>query len=318
MMQKRDSEFDVGVIVGRFQVDRLTDGHIDLIKTVCNAHDKVVVVLGLSPLLGTTRNPLDYEARKQMILSVFPDVNVLYLKDVPSDELWSQRLDAMIHDLLSPSQNVLLYGSRDSFIEDEDGHAIYSGKFPTMVLEATSDVSASERREQIRRRVTNLPAFREGVIWSSLNRYPTAFSAVDIAIWNEEGTKLLLGRKKNETEFRFIGGFVDPKDTSKEAAARREASEETKLSITDPVYVASHLVDDWRYRSEVDKIMTTLFECKVQFGRAEAGDDIVEVRWFDFNTLQDSDIRPEHRPLLEILGRKSHIRNSDPMMEEVI
>ena len=71
-MQVKTDSYDVGVIVGRFQVPELHPGHIDLIQTVCDAHDKVVIFLGLSPLMVTRENPLDFESRKQMILAKFP------------------------------------------------------------------------------------------------------------------------------------------------------------------------------------------------------------------------------------------------------
>jgi hypothetical protein len=40
----------VGVIVGRFQVSELTEGHRTLFNTVIERHLKTVCVIGLSPL----------------------------------------------------------------------------------------------------------------------------------------------------------------------------------------------------------------------------------------------------------------------------
>jgi bifunctional NMN adenylyltransferase/nudix hydrolase len=53
-------------------VPELHDAHKDLIETVCDKHDKVIIFLGLSPLMVTRENPLDFESRKQMILEQFP------------------------------------------------------------------------------------------------------------------------------------------------------------------------------------------------------------------------------------------------------
>ncbi len=94
--------FDVGVVVGRFQVPDLHAAHRALIQTVCDQHDKVLVVLGVSPLRATTQNPLDFEARKQMILAEFPHVTVLPVKDSASDHVWSRRLDEVVGDFLAP------------------------------------------------------------------------------------------------------------------------------------------------------------------------------------------------------------------------
>jgi len=74
MMKEKTSASgqDVGIIIGRFQVHQLTQAHKELIQFVIDRHTKVVIFLGLSPLLVTRNNPLDFESRKQMILKEFP------------------------------------------------------------------------------------------------------------------------------------------------------------------------------------------------------------------------------------------------------
>jgi bifunctional NMN adenylyltransferase/nudix hydrolase len=292
-MRLQEESYDVGVIVGRFQVPELHDAHKDLIETVCDKHDKVVIFLGLSPLMVTRENPLDFESRKQMILEQFPDVIVLYAKDMPSDEVWSKRLDEMIGDVTTPHQSVVLYGGRDSFISH------YSGKYPTAELVQDVYVSGNEIRKSIsRKRVKADPMFRAGVVWASQAQFPTAYTTVDVAVFNEDETRLLLARKEFEKEYRLIGGFSDPRSPSFEADARREVQEEAGIAITDPVYVASFQVDDWRYRKEIDCIKTLLFKAKVLSGRPRPDDDIVEVRWFDVSEIKIKDIRPEHREMI--------------------
>jgi nicotinamide mononucleotide adenylyltransferase len=145
-MQAKHDSYDVGVIVGRFQVPDLHNGHVDLIQTVCDNHDKVIIFLGLSPLMVTPENPLDFEARKQMILEVFPHVNVLYVEDLPSDEAWSKKLDNQIERLTTPRQSVVLYGSRDSFI----GH--YTGRHATQELVQETYYSGTAIRKDVSRK----------------------------------------------------------------------------------------------------------------------------------------------------------------------
>lgn len=287
---------DCGIIVGRFHVDDLHEAHKDLIQSVCNVHQKVIVFLGLAHVKGTINNPLDFEARKQMILEHFPQVLVLYIKDQRDDAEWSKDLDEKIRDIIGPSQTVTLYGSRDCFISH------YSGKFPTQELMQEVYVSGSEIRKNIAKSVKNTRDFRRGAIWQAYNRFPTCFPTVDIAIFNDDYSKLLLGRKPKNTKFQFIGGFADPKSPSYEADAKREVIEETKLEVSDPIYIGSCLINDWRYRGEVDKIKTMFFKCKVVFGRPQADDDIAEVRWFNFATIfADEVIAEEHLPLLRML-----------------
>ncbi len=287
---------DVGVIIGRFQVHELHAAHIDLIQSVCAEHEKVVVFLGLSPLMVTQNNPLDYESRKQMIQERFPSVIILYVNDSFSDVAWSEALDAQLKPILNPGQTVVLYGSRDSFISH------YHGKHPTQELIQEVYVSGSESRKTISKKVKASPDFRAGVIWAAYNQYPKCYPTVDVAIFNEDYTKLLLARKPKEDKYRFVGGFADPKSTSYEADARREVAEETGLEVTDPKYIGSFLIADWRYKNEVDKIKTMFFVTKVVFGRPQANDDICEVRWFDYNPHVISDnVISTHVPLINYL-----------------
>lgn len=303
-MHAAEEQYDIGVLVGRFQVHELHDAHRDLIQYVCDRHEKVVIFLGLSPLMNSTNNPLDFEARKQMILDVFPEVNVLYIKDTTSDEAWSKRLDSMVNDHRTPGQTVILYGGRDSFI------AHYKGLFETQELMQDTFRSGTEVRRAIARSRTKASAdFRAGVIWASQSRFPTAYQTVDIAIL--DGDRILLGRKHSDGEhYRLIGGFSDPRTETLELDAKREVREETGLDIGDLRYIGSRRVDDWRYRNEPDCIKTALFTAKYLHGRPTPGDDIDEVKWFTFDDRYplDNVIVPTHRPLMAMLraDRKEH------------
>jgi len=297
MKPKSTPAADCGVIVGRFHVAALHKGHRDIIQYVVDRHSKVIIFLGLAPTRVTRNNPLDFEARKQMILSDFPDVNVLYIKDVKSDELWSKRLDEMISDVAGPTQTVTLYGSRESFI------SLYHGRYPTIELEQESFTSGTQVRREISNRVKASVEFREGVIWAAYNQYPKVYPTVDVAIWNEEEDKLLLARKPDEELYRFIGGFVDPKEPL-EAAVRREVEEEAHVAVSEPVYIGSSPVDDWRYRRELDSITTAFFEVKRVFGKPTPDDDIAELRWFEAAKLRKEDLVENHRMLLDMLRAK--------------
>jgi len=293
---------DCGILVGRFQVHELHQAHLDLINHVCNLHEKVIIFLGLSPVKTTTNNPLDFEARKQMILEKFPKANVLYIKDTSDDAFWSMELDSKIKDIVGPNQTVVLYGSRDSFISH------YSGKYQTKELLQEVYISGSEIRKSIGKKVKSSADFRAGVIWAVYNQYPKVYTTVDIAIIardsNGNPARLLLARKPAETLYRFIGGFAEPNSESFELDAKREVLEEAgDIEIDNLEYVCSMKIDDYRYRNEKDKIKTIFYKCDYIFGTPKASDDVCEIKWFDLNDVEAIHDRvvKEHQTLLATL-----------------
>ncbi len=286
---------EVGVIVGRFQVHELHEAHAQIINSVREKHHKVVVFLGVSPVLCTKKNPLDFVARKQMLLHRFPDITVLSIPDHPSDEEWSKQLDNRIREA-APIGKVILYGGRDGFT------AYYHGQFETKELEQTIFVSGSEVRQEVSTEVKSSPDFRAGVIYAAYNQYAKVYPTVDVAIIYE-GNKLLLGKKANNPLLRFLGGFTDPTDSCYEEAAKREVFEEANIEIGDIEYIGSHRVDDWRYKSEEDKIITMLFTAKYVHGAISPKDDIAELRIIHFDELHENLFVAEHKPLFHIFKK---------------
>jgi len=176
MKEKGTKPTDVGVIVGRFQVNELHEAHIDLITSVLNKHDRVLVFLGNSTIRNTLNNPLDYRARRTMIADKFPAVEIHYINDNPSDTAWTKNLDKLIGEQLLPMQTVTLYGSRDSFLK------CYTGKYNTCELEATTFISGTEVRRRVCNNYPPTADYRAGMIAATAYRFPTAFQTVDILL----------------------------------------------------------------------------------------------------------------------------------------
>ena len=125
--------------------------------------------------------------------------------------------------------------------------------------------------------------------------YPT----VDIAIIDKEKNQLLLGRKHGQFQFRFIGGFIDSTDLSASNAALRELKEECgAVKVQDIQYLDTIKINDGRFNFG---IITTFFQCYYKSGKCVAKDDIVEIKWFDLDTLSKDDIVKAHHPLFDIL-----------------
>lgn len=293
-MNEKINKTDVGIIVGRFMVHELHDAHKDLIVSVKNRHSRIMLFLGLSPLKCTKKNPLDFRNRKASVEESFPGIEIHYIDDNRDDKVWSKNLDKLIEKWTNPGQTVTLYGSRDCFIKQ------YFGKYSTCELEPNSYFSGTEIRKNIINFYPSSKEFRAGIIAATGLRYPTAYQTVDIAVLNEDNTKVLLVKKPNETKFRFIGGFSDVKSNSLEDDARREVKEETSVEIGNITYIGSIKIKDWRYDGEDDCIKTAFFVAKYVFGRPEGDDDVEIASWFDLTKLNKTDIVEEHHPLLEM------------------
>lgn len=280
------SKYSIGVIVARMQVHELHEAHHWLIKQVANNHKKVILFLGVPKIIGTKKNPLDFDSRKKMIQEHYPEIVISALPDINDDEKWAKELDKRIREVYSIG-DVLMYGARDSFIPY---YKKGKGQFDTKELEQYTFISGTEVRKIISEQVKNSPDFRAGVIYQSYNQYPKVYPYINIAVLNEDESKVLLCKKPNQDKWRFIGGFSKPQDDSYEQTAIRKFLKIAGFNseIGGIKYIGSKKIDDWRYRSEEDKVISMLFEAKYIFGRIEPSQDISELKWFDIKWIQDS------------------------------
>lgn len=287
------------VIIARFQTPYLHEGHKHLLEEIRKKHNKIVVVLGISQVQGSIKNPFDFYTREKMLKIFMPELVVIPLSDEATDRFWSVQLDTRLKTTF-PGESFLLYGSRDSFIP------YYTGTLKVVELPEYGDHNATELRTMNSDHVLDTDDFRLGINYAFHNTFPKVFPTVDIAVYNENHTQILLGKKYGQDKWRLPGGFTDPADDSYEEAAHRELMEECgKIEVSKMKYKASLKINDWRYKNERDKIITHLFVCHLIFGKPEAGDDLQEVGWFEVSKIAemmiDNDIVPEHVDLLSIL-----------------
>lgn len=306
---------DYGVIVGRFQVNDLHDGQLELFSEVRARHNRVIVFIGVSPTEITRTHPLDFETRKKMIQGKFPEFTILPIKDVHSDKLWSEMLDAKIREVADYG-DVTLYGGRDSFIPH------YKGEFKPRELNLHSTASGAQVRASLTNKVIDSSDFRAGIIYAANNMRPRVFPTVDIIIARQEyekrrsplhvargipdsvmRIKILLAQKPGETKWRFVGGFAEPLVKSYEEDAKREAYEETRLDINSLQYIGSTIIEDWRYAKDPDAIKTMVFIGWTATQLAEAHDDIDTVAWFDSEDITIATIIPDHQPILQLFTK---------------
>lgn len=308
-------DYSVGVLIGRFHVKKLHEGHIELIDHVVSQHKQVVILLGVTKKVNSRKNPLDFATRKAMIQEAYPSVSILPIEDKRYDTDWSKSVDSTI-TIPYGEKKFLLYGSRDSFMKS------YSGKNKTIELASSVDYSGTEDREATANETLPTEDFRAGVIYSVYAKRPSIFPTVDICAYNQEG-QLLMARKPNEKLWRFVGGFVDGTDNSFEDAAKREFREETggNGNLGELTFIASQKVDDWRYKGEQDGIMTTLFLARFAFGHVKPSDDIEDLKWFDAKEFSNyhgvrTQVVPEHRDLMTKLINRIYTDNLVPNLGE--
>ena len=291
-----------GVIVGRFQVNDLHDGHMELFRQVKARHDGVVVFIGEHPAGLTKDHPLDYEVRRKMIQAKFPDFIVRKIRDTRNDEMWSKQLDAAISDSIVGPAEFTLYGGRDSFVPH------YNGKYKpvelTLSLESQK-VSGTQIREKFATTVIESSDFRAGMIYAAAQLWPVLLPTVDIAIFTTDHKQILLGRKDSDPvgEYRFVGGHAEKKSPTYEADARKEVFEETTLDPYAMQYIGSAIIPDWRYNTPDRGVKTLFFATTTMSQAAVAKDDIVEVKWFKVDELGADDIVDTHQPLFVLLEK---------------
>jgi bifunctional NMN adenylyltransferase/nudix hydrolase len=284
------TEYEVGVIIARFQVHELHSAHKALINHVCENHKKVIVFLGVSVIQNTKSNPLDFATRRAMIQEEYPDVIILPLKDQRSNKKWSQILDEQVK-IPFGDRKTLLYGGRDSFIP------YYEGKYKTAELTTDVFISGTEIRNQVSREILSSKDFRAGIIHANYAQRSVTYPTVDVIAVNDKN-QILLSKKPNEDKYRIIGGFVKRGDISFENSARREFMDKTSCAISDVKYITSSSIEDWRYNKSESGILTSLFVGKFIYGRITPSDSISELRWFDIDGFNIDNIMPEHKDLM--------------------
>lgn len=286
----------VGVVIGRFQLANLHEGHKYLIDIAKKESDELCILLGSNGGAHTKRNPISFLHRKDMILEHYPDAKVFEIFDSPSSGQWSKNVDSLLEENFK-NKTISLYGSRDSFAKD------YFGNFNVINIEPIHNISGTELRNKISD-PKDKESFRLGIIDSHKTRFSISYQTVDMIILDEVKGNIVLGKKKNSDKWCLPGGFVDPTDLSLEDAVKRELKEEVLgIEVDENVkYLGSLRVNDYRYRKEEDKILTALFLINWKSGEIKAGDDLEEVKWFPLGEVE-SLLQESHAPLLDLFLR---------------
>lgn len=148
----------LGVIVGRFQVPELHEGHKYLIKQVQEENDEMLIIIGHS-WKKDERNLLDPMLVMQSIMSVGSCL-LGFVEDVQNNAFWVKTLDEKIDSfILHDNVQVTVYGSRDSFVNIYEK---YGGKYESKITEELPEFSGTKEREELLKTYRNSYDYRLG------------------------------------------------------------------------------------------------------------------------------------------------------------
>ena len=314
----------VGVLYAPFQVPSFIEAHRNIIITMLEAHEQIVIALPVRRATPTKNAPLDYATREAMIRQYFANIKrYIYVVPVVDQKYNKNKVAALenaVKSLFSnPPSSVCLYTDTDmADYVDLYGHDAWrtvAGTYSILECQARKDIVIAEHDD----------SFRRGVIHGLQSQFPISWPTVDIAIRQvvDGKTLYLFGKKPGEHGWRFPGGFKDRKDTCFEEAVLREAGEEVLKKGVEPLkvfetpcYISSHNVNDWRYKGEVDGI-TTLFFVTNFIGtedQIKAGDDLVNTKWFCLDEMnpawaKSEEIEGEHIQLYHDLCEYERLKS---------
>lgn len=140
----------IGIIIGRFQVPELHQGHKYLIQSTINNFDDTVIFIGeTKDKILTAHDPLPFEARKRVIIESFPEFRKIYpLPDLGDWQAWVKQLDTRIEmlrtlGLISRDSDIYICGSRDSVPER---YKEFGGSFNTHIFPPLKNLSGTKER----------------------------------------------------------------------------------------------------------------------------------------------------------------------------
>ena len=137
--------FQLGILVGRFQTMHL--GHEQMIQTAIDLCEEAAVFIGSSQESGTSKNPLSYELRRQLLQNVFGSrLHIYPLPDigVGNNSKWGDYVAENVLQRCGRYPDLLVSGKESRRLDWFDG--VNGLRIAELYIPKAIDISASRMR----------------------------------------------------------------------------------------------------------------------------------------------------------------------------
>lgn len=314
---------DYCVFIGRFQP--LTIAHEAMICRAKEEAENVIIILGSDRASPSLKNPFTTDERKKMILSAFPDVVILTVKDSAYNfNAWIAEVHKKVSAITTPNSKIKMIGH---FKDDSSYYLKYFPQWEFVNEKSIYNLSATDVRNELfngRGHIsTKWTTFVSVSVEKFINEwiekekvkfdnfvaeydflkkyhkswesapYPPTFVTTDALVLSH-GHILLIKRGRNPGKglYALPGGFLDQVETIEQGCIR-ELKEETKIDVASPILKSSITqvhVFDHPHRDPRGRTITHahLIELSLrEMPNVKAADDAAEVVWIPIGELDN-------------------------------
>lgn len=325
----------LGVLIGRFQVPEMHEGHRFIVRQMLEQCDQVLVLFGSANRTRSVKNPFTYRERQQATLKLFPGILTAPLNDyLYNDSQWMADVAATIedcreglcHEYETGNVEVVLYGHH----KDGNDYLKWFPQYQYVNINSDIDISGTEVRNSVMHMLpesVQADAQYFAKERDTFKNYPYPGSlniCCGDAVVECLGHILLIKRKftPGAGNWALPGGHKNTNETFLQCALR-ELQEETNLRIPEPVLLGSikstRLFDSPKRSSGIPKL-TLAVHLVVKpnpdgsLPRANGSDDAAETSWVPVaDVLNKLKLHDDHGDIIsEMTGVKPLMAVNNP------
>lgn len=325
----------LGVLIGRFQVPEMHEGHRFLVREMLEKCDRVLILFGSANRTRSVKNPFTYQERKAAALKLFPTILTAPINDyLYSDSQWMADVAATIedcreglcHEYETGDVEVVLYGHH----KDGNDYLRWFPQYQYVNINSDIDISGTEVRNSFSHLLpenvqADMAYFAKERKTFSRYPYPGSLNiCCGDAVVECLGHILLIKRKftPGAGNWALPGGHKNTDETFLQCALR-ELKEETNIRIPEPVLLGSikstRLFDSPKRSSGIPKL-TLAVHLVVKpnpdgsLPRANGSDDAAETSWVPIaDVLNKLKLHDDHGDIIsEMTGVKPLRASNNP------